>query len=128
MCEVFVSCSHEGVPNNDQSSNPFLPHIRTHPLFPACLVNGSIYHSAIHNIHTTITRLAFLAGSNFATLIFPDSQHTIYIHTVSCDEINYGDYNVRGSLVRIIFCYITSKCLLRYATEVTQDCMAHDTS
>jgi len=41
----------------------FLPHIRTHPLFPTCVVNGSIYHSAIHNLHTTIIHLAFLAGS-----------------------------------------------------------------
>jgi len=70
LCEVFVSWSHEGVTNNDQSGTPFLPHIRTHPLFPTCVANGSIYHSAIHNLHTTITRLAFLAGSNFATLIF----------------------------------------------------------
>ena len=124
-----MSWSHEGVTNNDQSGNPFLPHIRTHPLFPACVVvNGSIYHSAIHNLHTTITRLAFLAGSNFATLIFLDSRHTTYIHTVSCDEMKYGDYNVRGSLVRIIFYYIMSKCLLRYVTEVTQKCMANGPS
>ena len=123
-----MSWSHEGVTNNDQSGNPFLPHIRTNPFFPACVVNGSIYHSAIHNLHTTIARLAFLAGSNFATVIFLDSQHTIYIHTVSCDEMKYGDYNVRGSLVRMIFYHIMSKCLLRYASEVTQNYKANGLS
>ena len=125
---MFVSWSHEGVTNNDQSGNPFLPHIQTHPLFPAWVVNGSIYHSAIHNLHTTITRLAFLVGSNFATPIFLDSQHTIYTQTVSCDEMKYGDYNVRGSPVRIIFYHVMSKCLLRYATEVTQNYTANGPS
>jgi hypothetical protein len=55
-------------------------------------------------------------------------QSTHYLHTHRVVRLNELRRLVRGSLVGIILYYITSKCLLRYATEVTQNCIARGPS